>query len=50
VTTGAITFAVDADRYSLDELPRRHDRMWFVAASADVWVDRQGGLAPGPTS
>jgi len=48
VGSGSITFAVDGDRYRLDELPQRHDRMWFIADSADVRVERPGGLAPGP--
>jgi len=47
VAPGAITFAVDGERFAHEELPRVHDRMWFVADSAEVGVERPGGLAPG---
>src|SRR5919206_4137410 len=48
VDPGAITFAVDGNRYRLDELPEHYDKMWFVTDSADSHFVRPGGLAPGP--
>jgi hypothetical protein len=48
VAEDAISFAVDGERFPLEELPRRHDRMWFVADSAQVRVDAPGGLPAGP--
>ena len=48
VDPGAITFAVDGNRYPLAELSEQYDRMWFVTDSADVHVARPGGLPPGP--
>jgi hypothetical protein len=48
VDPGAITFAVDGDRYRLGELSEHYDRMWFVTDSAGVHVERPGGLEPGP--
>jgi hypothetical protein len=45
---GAITVAVDGNRYRLAELPEHYDRMWFVTDSAGVHVARAGGLEPGP--
>jgi hypothetical protein len=48
VEPGAVTFAVDGNRYRLDELPEHFDRMWFVTDSAGVHVARPGGLESGP--
>ena len=48
VDPAAITFAVDGEWHPVAELPRRDDRMWFVADPAEVRVERAGGLEPGP--
>ena len=48
VDRGAISFVFDGEAYALTDLPARHDRMWFVADSAEVRVARPGGLGPGP--
>src|SRR3712207_2466009 len=47
VDPASITFVVDGESHALPDLPRRHDRMWFVADSAEVRVARPGGLEPG---
>jgi hypothetical protein len=47
VDDGAISFAVDGNRYPLAELPEHYDEMWFVPDTARVDVARPGGLGRG---
>ena len=47
VPTNEISFAINGQRYGLDELPPLHDEWWYVTDGARVSVSREGGLPEG---